>query len=109
LLKQGDRVWVENPGFPLTRKVLDHLHITAVPVRVDEEGMVVSDGIESAPAARAAVVTPAHQSPLCVLTTPLICQIGPKTSVNSGWSCSIWEKRCISGWSLVSGIAGIRS
>ena len=43
------------------------------------------------------------------LTTPLIYQIGPKTSAKSGWSCSICEKRCISGRSLVSGMVGIRS
>jgi hypothetical protein len=43
------------------------------------------------------------------LTTPLIYQIGPKTSAKSGWSCSICEKRCISGCSLVSGMVGIRS
>jgi GntR family transcriptional regulator / MocR family aminotransferase len=66
LLQHGDRVWVENPGFPLTRRVLEHMHITAVSVPVDREGMVISDGIELAPCARAAVVTPAHQSPLCV-------------------------------------------
>ena len=40
---------------------------------------------------------------------PLICQIGPKTSANSGCSCSVREKRCISGRNLASGIVGIRS
>ena len=43
------------------------------------------------------------------LTTPLIYQTGPKTSAKSGWSCSMLEKRCISGRSLPSGIMGIRS
>ena len=43
------------------------------------------------------------------LKTPLICQTGPKTSAKSGCSCSMWEKRCISGRSLSSGIVGIRS
>ena len=43
------------------------------------------------------------------LMTPLICQIGPKTSANSGCSCSVREKRCISGRNLASGIVGIRS
>jgi len=33
---------------------------------VDREGIVVSEGIQSTPRARAAVVTPAHQSPLGV-------------------------------------------
>jgi GntR family transcriptional regulator / MocR family aminotransferase len=66
LLKAGDRVWVENPGYPPTRELLGHMNIAAVPVPVDREGMVVSHGIEVAPQARAAVVTPAHQNPLCV-------------------------------------------
>jgi GntR family transcriptional regulator/MocR family aminotransferase len=66
LLKAGDRVWLENPGYPPTRELLGHMHIAAVPVPVDEAGMVVSSGIKAAPQARAAVVTPAHQSPLCV-------------------------------------------
>ena len=40
---------------------------------------------------------------------PLICQTGPKTSAKSGCSCSIWEKRCISGPSQSSRIVGSRS
>jgi hypothetical protein len=43
------------------------------------------------------------------LMTPRIFQIGPKTSAKSGCSCSMPEKRCISGRSLASGIMGIRS
>ena len=66
LLKPGDDVWLENPGYPPTRDLLGHMHMTAVPVPVDGEGMRVSEGIRLAPKARAAVVTPAHQSPLCV-------------------------------------------
>jgi GntR family transcriptional regulator/MocR family aminotransferase len=66
LLKAGDRVWLEDPGYPPTRELLRHMHIAAVPVSVDQDGMVISDGIKMAPRARAAVVTPAHQSPLCV-------------------------------------------
>jgi GntR family transcriptional regulator/MocR family aminotransferase len=66
VLKAGDRVWLENPGYPPTRELLGHMQIAAVSVPVDREGMVVSDGVKLAPRARAAVVTPAHQSPLCV-------------------------------------------
>ena len=65
-LKEGDRVWLENPGYPPTRGLLGHMRIESVPVPVDRDGMVVSDAIKLAPKARAAVVTPAHQSPLCV-------------------------------------------
>ena len=66
VLKAGDRVWLEDPGYPPTRALLEHQHIAAVPVPVDHEGMVVSEGVKAASRARAAVVTPAHHSPLCV-------------------------------------------
>lgn len=66
LLKEGDRVWLEDPGYPPTRELLGHLRIATVPVPVDGEGMMVSHGTKVAPRARAVVVTPAHQSPLCV-------------------------------------------
>jgi GntR family transcriptional regulator/MocR family aminotransferase len=66
LLKAGDRVWLEDPGYPPTRELLGHMRIVGVSVPVDRDGMVVADGLTLAPRARAAVVTPAHQSPLCV-------------------------------------------
>lgn len=66
LLKAGDRVWLEDPGYPPTREVLGHMQIEAASVPVDQDGINVADGLTLAPHARAAVVTPAHQSPLCV-------------------------------------------
>jgi GntR family transcriptional regulator / MocR family aminotransferase len=86
LLKVGDRVWVENPGYPPTRKLLGHMNIAAVPVPVHREGMVVSDGIRMAPRARAAVVTPAHQSPLCVsLSLPRRLALLDWAARNNAW------------------------
>lgn len=64
LLKEGDGVWLENPGYPPTRDLLGQLGIAPVPVPVDQEGVVVAEGRRLASHARAAVVTPAHQSPL---------------------------------------------
>ncbi|MBV6306353.1 PLP-dependent aminotransferase family protein [Candidimonas humi] len=66
LLRGGDQVWVEDPGYPATRSVLKDLQLLPVPVPVDAEGLVVERGMDLAMSARAAVVTPAHQSPLCV-------------------------------------------
>lgn len=66
LLKRGDEVWVEDPGYPLTRMYLDHARLRPVPVPVDDEGLDVEAGQEAADGARAVMVTPAHQSPLCV-------------------------------------------
>jgi len=45
----------------------------------------------------------------CGIKNPLICQTGPKTSAKSGCSCSIWEKRWISGLSQSSRMVGRRS
>ena len=47
-------------------RMLEQAGMTLAPVAVDADGMVVSHGVATAPRARAAVVTPAHQSPLCV-------------------------------------------
>ena len=47
LLKAGDRVWLESPGYPPTRELLGHMNIAAVSVPVDREGMVISDGIKA--------------------------------------------------------------
>lgn len=66
LLEAGDRVWLENPGYPPTRELLQHMQLQAVPVPVDGEGVDVAQGVRLAPDARAAIVTPAHQSPLCL-------------------------------------------
>jgi GntR family transcriptional regulator/MocR family aminotransferase len=86
LLNAGDRVWLENPGYPPTRELLRHMNIAAVSVPVDREGMVVSDGIKLAPRARAAVVTPAHQSPLCVsLSLPRRLALLDWAARNNAW------------------------
>ncbi|HEY4077933.1 MAG TPA: PLP-dependent aminotransferase family protein [Rhizomicrobium sp.] len=86
LLKTGDRVWLENPGYPPTRELLGRMHISATSVPVDREGMIISDGIKAAPKARAAVVTPAHQSPLCVsLSLPRRLALLDWASRNNAW------------------------
>jgi len=66
LLRPGDAVWVEDPGYHLARQALEAAGATLVPVRVDREGMRVAAGVTAAPRARLAVVTPTHQSPLGV-------------------------------------------
>lgn len=66
LLKPGDRVLVEDPGYPPTRRLLEHLRIQIAAVAVDQDGMRVTDAVNRSADARAAIVTPAHQSPLSV-------------------------------------------
>ncbi|CDG82139.1 MocR-like pyridoxine biosynthesis transcription factor PdxR [Janthinobacterium agaricidamnosum] len=86
LLKAGDRVWTEDPGYPPTRDLLERLQIGTVPVPVDGDGLCVADGIRAAPRARAAVVTPAHQSPLCVtLSLPRRLELLDWAARNDAW------------------------
>lgn len=66
LLRPGDRAWVEDPGYPPTRELLSYAGLEPVPVPVDAEGIMVERGVAAARRARLAVVTPAHQSPLCM-------------------------------------------
>jgi GntR family transcriptional regulator/MocR family aminotransferase len=66
LLRPGDAVWVEDPGYPPTAELLETAGMRLAPVAVDGEGLDVAAGIATAPDARAAIVTPAHQSSLCV-------------------------------------------
>jgi GntR family transcriptional regulator/MocR family aminotransferase len=64
LLKRGDRVAVEEPGYPGARAALGAGGAELVPVRVDEEGMSVSSLRRRGGRVRAAYVTPSHQYPL---------------------------------------------
>ena len=66
LMRTGDAVWFEDPGYGLARQALDAAGAALVPVSVDDEGLRVTDGIVRRPDARFAVVTPSHQSPLGV-------------------------------------------
>lgn len=60
------RVWVEDPGYPLTRHALSLSGYTSVPVQVDEQGICVEQGIALAADAQLAIVTPSQQAPLGV-------------------------------------------
>ncbi|ANN68264.1 PLP-dependent aminotransferase family protein [Bordetella bronchialis] len=66
LLRPDDKVWLEDPGYPPTRELVAFAGLRGVPVPVDADGIDVASGVALAPRARAAVVTPSHQSPLCV-------------------------------------------
>jgi len=64
LLDPGSPVWVEEPGYVGVRDVLRLRGAKLVPVPVDGEGLNVAVGVERAPRARAAYVTPSHEYPL---------------------------------------------
>ncbi|WP_313621621.1 PLP-dependent aminotransferase family protein [Achromobacter sp.] len=86
LFKPGDSVWVEDPGYPPTRALLAQAGMQSVPVAVDGEGLVVDAGVAAEPRARGAVVTPAHQSPLCLsLSLPRRQALLDWAERNSAW------------------------
>jgi GntR family transcriptional regulator/MocR family aminotransferase len=63
LLEPSDDVWVEDPGYFLTHRQLELAKVRLRPIPVDEQGIVIQAGIQLAPKARAAFVTPSHQFP----------------------------------------------
>jgi len=64
LLDPGDRVWMEEPGYPGAQLALSMAGARLTPVPVDQEGMDISQGIHRCPDARAVYITPSHQFPL---------------------------------------------
>jgi GntR family transcriptional regulator/MocR family aminotransferase len=66
ILKPGEQIWCEDPGYPAARNSIAHCGARPVSVPVDEHGLIVARGRATAPHARAAYVTPSHQFPLGV-------------------------------------------
>ncbi len=60
----GQRAWMEEPGYPITRMGLEMARVAPVAVPVDSEGIDVAAGMALAPDARIAIVTPGQHSPL---------------------------------------------
>jgi GntR family transcriptional regulator/MocR family aminotransferase len=56
-------VWVEDPGYSLTRLALAAAGAKVRPIPVDRFGIDVAEGIRRAPRARAVFITPSHQFP----------------------------------------------
>jgi len=71
LLASKGAVWVEDPGDPDSRALLDSLGARVVGVPVDGQGMDVREGVRRAPAARLALVTPCHAPPLGRVLAPV--------------------------------------
>jgi GntR family transcriptional regulator / MocR family aminotransferase len=67
LPNRNKEVWVEDPGYPLTRQALLAVGATVHPIPVDGQGIDVGRGIQSAPNACAVFVTPSHQFPTGVV------------------------------------------
>jgi GntR family transcriptional regulator/MocR family aminotransferase len=67
ILKRGDKVLIEEPGYVLIRRTFSELGLKTVAIPVDEGGLDIGKGTKDA---RAAVVTPARHYPLG-MTMPL--------------------------------------
>jgi GntR family transcriptional regulator/MocR family aminotransferase len=64
LLKSGDEVCVEDPGYPGARSALTATGATVRPVPVDDEGLVIRSIGSKKRSGRVTYVTPSHQYPL---------------------------------------------
>src|SRR5215469_3787818 len=64
LLDPGDAVWMEEPGYPGAHRAFMMADVKPVAVPVDQNGLMVEEGIRRSVHARAAYITPSHQYPL---------------------------------------------
>ncbi|KZD21347.1 PLP-dependent aminotransferase family protein [Tardiphaga robiniae] len=60
----GQTAWVENPGFPFTRKGLELAGLSLAAIPVDADGIDIDHGLRHHPDAKLVVVTPGQQAPL---------------------------------------------
>lgn len=63
---EGQKAWVEDPGFPFARRGLELARLRLAPIPVDANGIDVDYGLRHFPDAKLVVVTPGQQAPLGV-------------------------------------------
>ncbi|MBH1964112.1 MAG: PLP-dependent aminotransferase family protein [Comamonadaceae bacterium] len=86
LLTPGDTGWYEDPGYLFARQFLERAGMRLEPVPVDAEGLEVEVGLQRAPHARFAVVTPTHQSPMgMAMSLPRRLQLLEWASQRQAW------------------------
>lgn len=61
---RGHNAWIENPGFPWSRKGLELACLSLAPIQVDGDGIDVDYGLHHHPEAKLVLVTPGQQAPL---------------------------------------------
>jgi GntR family transcriptional regulator/MocR family aminotransferase len=64
LVDPGERVWMEEPGFPAAVQAFRAAGARAVPVAVDGDGLDIEAGIRKAPDARLVFLSPANHFPV---------------------------------------------
>ncbi|MBL4720689.1 MAG: PLP-dependent aminotransferase family protein [Alphaproteobacteria bacterium] len=86
ILNPGDKVWLEDPGYFRAQLAIQNSTAQAVPIGVDTDGLRVQDGVDLAPDARLAIVTPSHHSPTCVaMSLPRRMALLSWASENDSW------------------------
>ncbi len=60
ILRSGDKVWLEDPGYYRAQQLIGNSSAHVVPVPTDASGLCVQVGISRAPDAKLAIVTPSH-------------------------------------------------
>jgi GntR family transcriptional regulator/MocR family aminotransferase len=63
LLRAGDPVWLENPGYEGARNLFRAAGATIIPAPVDQHGLQVEPAIKTLPVPKLIYLTPAHQYP----------------------------------------------
>lgn len=66
LVRPGEPVWMEDPGYFGASIALENAGARAIPVPVDAEGLSVAQGVKQCAHPRGIYLTPAHQFPLGV-------------------------------------------
>lgn len=64
VVRAGDPVWIEDPGYSGGVAAFRNAGATLVPVRVDSDGLDPADGLRQCARPAAVYLTPAHQFPL---------------------------------------------
>lgn len=64
LLKEGDAVWLDDPGYDSARGIFTSYGIKSHPINSNIDGMDISQGIKKCPEAKLVFTTPSHQFPL---------------------------------------------
>lgn len=86
VLQDGDVGWYEDPGYALARRFLLQSGLRLEPVPVDDKGLDVARGMQRAPGARFAVVTPTHQSPMgMAMSLPRRLELLEWARTNRAW------------------------
>ncbi len=60
----GQTAWIEEPGFPWSRKALELARLSLAPIPVDADGIDVDHGLRHHAGARLVLLTPGQQAPL---------------------------------------------